>query len=87
MSRLIPAADRILKAQALIQKARAVLPPDETVVLDLSYMAEVRDILQQARDLIKFIPYTPSATVEMKVQVAELFKEADRAEKELMHRH
>jgi len=87
MARLIPASERILKARALIQKAREVLPPDETVVLDLSYMAEVKDILQHARDLIKFIPYTPSATPEMKGQVAELFKEADLAEKELLHKH
>ena len=86
MSRLIPAAERILKARALIQKARDVLPPADTIVLDLSYMAEVRDILQQARDLIKFIPYTPSATSEMKQEVAELFKEADLAAKELLHR-
>ena len=87
MARLIPAAERILKARALIQKARDVLPPDETVVLDLSYMAQVKDLLQQARDLIKFIPYTPSATPEMKIQVAELFKEADLTAKELLHKH
>jgi hypothetical protein len=86
MSRLIPAAERILKARALIQKARAVLPPADTIVLDLSYMAEVRDILQQARDLVKFIPYTPSATPEMKKEVAELFQEADLASKELLRR-
>jgi hypothetical protein len=87
MARLIPASERIIKARALIQKARDVLPPAEAVVLDLSYMAEIKDILQQARDLIKFIPYTPSATPEMKSQVAELFKEAELAEKELLHRH
>jgi hypothetical protein len=50
-------------------------------------MAQVKDLLQQARDLIKFIPYTPSATPEMKSQVAELFKEADLTAKELLHKH
>ncbi len=87
MSRLIPASERIQKARNLIQKARDVPKPTESAVLDLSYMAAVRDILQQARDLIKFIPYTPSATPEMKSQVADLFKEADLTEKELLHRH
>jgi hypothetical protein len=87
MARLIPAAERILKARALIQKAREVAPPPDSTVLDLSYMATVKDILQKARDLIKFIPYTPSATPEMKVEVADLFKEADLAEKELLRRH
>ena len=87
MARLIPASERILRARALIQKARGVPPPADSVVLDLSYMAQVNDLLQQARDLIKFIPYTPSATPEMKSQVAELFKEADLAKKELLHKH
>jgi hypothetical protein len=87
MARLIPASERILRARALIQKARDVPPPADSVVLDLSYMAQVNDLLQQARDLIKFIPYTPSATPEMKSQVAELFKEADLAKKELLHKH
>lgn len=86
MSKMIPAAERIARARKLIQKARDLPPPAEDAVLDLSYMAAVKDTIQQARDLIKFIPYTPSATPEMKKEVADLFKEADQTEKELLHR-
>jgi hypothetical protein len=86
MSRLIPAAERITRARALIQKARDLPPPDEHTLVDLGYIARIKDLLQQARDLIKFIPYTPSASPEMKNEVAEIFKEADLAQKEILHR-
>ena len=62
MARLILAAERISRAHALILKARQVPPPVDPNMLDLPFMAQVRDLLQQARDLIKFIPYTPTAT-------------------------
>jgi hypothetical protein len=87
MSPFIPAAERIIRARALIQKARQhpVPLPDEGGKYSLSYIAQVKDILQQARDLVKFIPYTPTATAEMKKEVAEIFKEADRANQEILH--
>jgi hypothetical protein len=86
MSRLIPASERILRARALIQKARDFPVPAETGRYDLSYIAQVKGFLQQARDLVKFIPYTPSAGAEMKADVARLFQEAEQAEKEIFHR-
>lgn len=85
MARLIPAVERIKKARALIEKARKLPVPPEAGRRDLSYMAQVKDHMRQARDLIKFIPYTPSATPEMKAEVAALFAEAERTEKELLH--
>ncbi|HMD90169.1 MAG TPA: hypothetical protein VKF38_13485 [Anaerolineaceae bacterium] len=85
MSRLILASERIKRAHALIQKARDLPVPAELGRIDLTYVAGVKGLLQQARDLIKFIPYTPSASAEMKAEVAELFKEAERAEKEILH--
>lgn len=87
MSRFIPAAERITRARELIQKARQYpLPlPDEGGKYNLSYIANVKDILQQARDLVKFIPYTPTATAEMKKEVAEIFEEAARANQEILH--
>ena len=84
MSRLIPAAERILKARALIQKAYRVPVPD-TGKYDLAYIAKVKDILQQARDLVKFIPYTPTASEEMKNEVKKIFEEAEQANKEILH--
>ncbi len=84
MARLIPAAERIVKARALIQKARD-LPVPEEGRLDLTYLAQVKGCLREARDLVKFISYSPSADAAMKKDVASILKEADEAEKEIMH--
>jgi hypothetical protein len=85
MSPFIPAAERIRKARLLIERARRLPVPAETGKYDLSYIAQVKDLLQQARDLVKFIPYTPSATPEMKDEVKKIFEEADQANKEILH--
>jgi len=85
MSRLIPAAERIKRARALIKKARDLPVPAETGKYDFSYIAQVKDLLRQARDLVKLIPYTPSATAEMKNEVKKIFEEADRANNEILH--
>jgi len=85
MSRLIPAAERIVRARALIQKARQLPIPSENGRYDFSYIANVKDLLRQARDLIKFISMTPSATVEIKEEVKKIYQEADQAEQEILH--
>jgi hypothetical protein len=85
MSRLIPAAERIIRSRALIQKARNLPAPVNTGLSDFSYVAQVKDIMRQARDLIKFIPMSPSASQEMKMDVAALFREIEQAEDELLH--
>ncbi len=86
MARMIPAADRVKKARALIEKAHNLPAPENQTFPDLSYVAEVKDLMQQARDLVKFIPYTPSASEELKAEVAAIFKETEETEKELLHR-
>ena len=85
MSRFIPAAERIKRARLLIQKAHQVPVPVEAGKYDLAYIAQVKELLQQARDLVKFIPYTPTATAEMKEDVKKIFEEAERANKEILH--
>jgi hypothetical protein len=85
MSKLILAAERIVRARALIQKARDLPVPAEGGRSNFSYIAQVKDILQQARDMVKFIPYTPTATPEMKEEVKQIFAEADRANQEILH--
>jgi hypothetical protein len=85
MSPLIPAAERIERARALIQKARDLPIPEGGSRYDFSYVAKVKAILQDARDLVKFIPYTPSATPEMKNEVSKIFQEADQAAKEILY--
>ena len=85
MARLITAAERMVKARKLIAKARKVAPPPELGHRDIHYIMEVKDILRDARDLIKFIPYSVGSTAEVKSEVAQIFAEIDQAEKELLH--
>ncbi len=85
MSRLIPALERIQRARLLIQQARDFPIPTDGGKYNFSYIARVKALLQDARDLVKFIPKTPSATPEMKLQVSQIFEEADRANQEILH--
>lgn len=84
MSKLIPAAERIRRAYDLIQKARELPVPPGLSRFDLSYVASVKDLLRQARDLVKFIPNSPSATPDMKEDVKKIFAEADQVSKDLL---
>ncbi len=87
MSRLILAAERLVKARTLIQAARdlPVPPPSEGGKINFSYIAQVKALLQDARDLVKYIPKTPSATAEVKEQVSQILQEAARANQEILH--
>jgi len=85
MSKLIPAAERIIRARALIQQARDLPIPTENGRNNFSYIAQVKSLLQQARDLVKFIRLTPSATAEIKEEVNKIYQDADQADKEIWH--
>ena len=85
MSKLIPAAERIIRARALIQQDRDLPVPAENGRNNFSYIAQVKSLLQQARDLIKFIRMTPSATLEIKAEVNKIYQEADQADREILH--
>ena len=87
MSRLILAVDRVKKARLLIQQARDLPVPaaSEAGKYNFSYVAQVKALLQDARDLVKYIPKTPSATAEIKEQVAQILQEADQANQEILH--
>lgn len=85
MAKLIPAAERLRRAHELIQQARELPLPAELGRNDLSYIAGVKDLLRQARDLVKFISFTPTATPEMKEEVKRIFAEADLADEEILH--
>ncbi len=84
MTRFIPAAERIVRARARIQEARTLPVPDEGGRNDFSYIARVKALLQEARDLVKFIPMTPSATTEMKDEVKKIYQEAEQADREIL---
>lgn len=85
MSKLIPAAERIVRARALIQQAHSLPVPEENGRNNFSYIAQVKTLLRQARDLVKFIRLTPSATAEIKEEVIKIYQEADQADKEILH--
>ncbi len=85
MSKLIPAAERLRRAHELIRQAREVPVPAELGRNDLAYIAQVKDLLRQARDLVKFISLTPSATPEMKAEVKRIYAEAEQADEEILH--
>lgn len=84
MAKLIPAAERIRKARALIQQARDLPVAAEMGRADFSYVAQVKDLLRQARDLVKFISYSVGAEKEIKAEAAAVIEEANRAEKEIL---
>ena len=85
MAKLIPAAERIIRAREFIQRAREFPVPPELGKNDLSYIAGVRDLLRQARDMVKFIPMTAGVSAEMKEEVRRIFEEADQANREILY--
>ena len=85
MPRLIPAVERIARARALIQQARDLPVPAGVGRADFSYIAQVKDLLRQAIDLVKFIPKSPSTTEKMKEDVKLIYQEAEEAEQKLLH--
>lgn len=85
MAKLIPAAERVIRARKLIQQAREFPVPPELGKNDLSYIAGVKDLLRQARDLVKFIPQTAGVSAEMKEEVRKIYEEADQANREILY--
>lgn len=86
MAKLITAAERIERARKLIQEARDYPIPPDTGWTDFSYTAQVKDLLRQARELIKFIGYTSGISPEVKAESKAVATEIEQAEDELIHR-
>ena len=87
MARQLTAVERLSHARELIQAARDLPVPEETGKLDLTYMANVRGMLTEARDLVKFISYSPSASEETKQEALEIIQLAEQAKKEIFSIH
>ena len=85
MTKLIPAVERIVRARKFIQQAREFPIPTELGKNDLSYIAGVKDLLRQARDMVKFIPMTAGVSAETKEEVRRIFEEADLANREILY--
>ncbi len=85
MPRLIPAAERLILARALIQKAREYPLPADGGKYNFSFVAQVKDLLRQARDFVKFIPQSAGASAEIKADAARVIREIELADQEILH--
>jgi len=86
MPKLIPAAERLTRARSLIQQARDLpVPTTGLGKSDFSYIASVKDLLRQAKDLVKFIPQTAGVTAEMKEAVRKIYEEIEQASREILY--
>lgn len=85
MAKMIPAAERVLRARNLIQQAREFPVPPELGKNDLSYIAGVKDLLRQARDMVKFIPQTAGVSTERKDDVRKIYEEIEQANREILY--
>lgn len=85
MPRLIPAAERLILARALILKAREYPLPSDGGKYNFSFVAQVKDLLRQARDLVKFIPQSAGASAEIKADAARVIQEIELADREILH--
>ena len=85
MAKMIPAAERVIRARKLIQQAREFPVPSEMGKNDLSYIAGVKDLLRQARDMVKFIPQTAGVSAEMKDEVKKIYDEIEKANREILY--
>ena len=85
MAKLIPAVERVVQARQLIQQARDFPIPPEMGKNNLSYIAGVKDLLRQARDLVKFIPQTAGVSAEMKEDVRKIYEEIEQASRDTLY--
>jgi len=86
MSRLITSEQRIIKARKLIQQAREIPLPEDMGWANFTYVAQVRDTLRQAYEMIKFIPKMPGASQENKAEALAIMDEAKQAESDILHK-
>ncbi len=86
MAKLIPATERIERARKLIQQARELpVPQGGLGKSDFSYIANVKDIMRQAKDLIKFIPQTAGVSAEMKEEVKKVYEEIEQVIRDILY--
>ena len=86
MPKLIPASERLARARSLIQQARDLpVPTTGLGKSDFSYIANVKDLFRQARDMVKFIPQTAGVSAEMKEEVKKIYEEVEQANREILY--
>ena len=84
MAKVISAEERLTRARKLIQKVYKFPIPEGLGKNDLSYIAGVKDLLRQARDMVKFIPMRAGVSAEMKAEVEKIYEEIEQANQEIL---
>jgi hypothetical protein len=85
MAKMIPAEERLKRARKLIQQARDLpIPSTGLGKSDFSYIASVKDLFRQAKDLVKFIPQTAGISAEMKDEVKKIYEDIEQANREIL---
>lgn len=87
MAKPITTEERLLRARTLIQKARDIPAPVDEGWNWLSYTAQVKDTLRQARDLLKFLPMTAGVSASEKIEVGVIMQEIIDSEKAILHKN
>lgn len=86
MAKLISTEERIKRARKLIQQARDLpVPTTGLGKSDFSYIANVKDLFRQAKDLVKFIPQKAGVSAEMKEEVKKIYEEIEQANQDLLY--
>ena len=86
MAKLISSEERIKRARKLIQQARDLeVPTTGLGKSDFSYIASVKDLFRQAKDLVKFIPQKAGVSAEMKEEVKKVYEEIEQANQDILY--
>ena len=86
MPKTLTPRQRFDQAREFIQKAHEVPEPPGLGYRDLTFVAQVKDLLRQARDLVKFLQYSPSLNGETRAEYNAIMDEITQADKEILHR-
>lgn len=86
MAKLLTSSERIARARELIKNAHALAIPPDPGWQDYSYVSRVKDLMRQARDLVKFIPQNAGVSPDQKQEAQEMIKEIEQVEKEILQR-
>jgi hypothetical protein len=85
MPKLIPTEDSITPAREQNKQARELpVPTTGLGKSDFSYIANVKDLFRQAKDLVKFIPQKAGVTAEMKEEVTNIYAEIEQAKQDIL---
>lgn len=84
MAKLMTPVERIEKAKACIIAAREIEEPESIGWDRLSYVAQVKDKLREAFELVKLIQFSPSASNEVKAAAKAVIAEAKAAEEQIL---